>query len=457
MSVATDGAFFDDCRERVRRMEPFAPAGRVHSMVGLSLEAEGLPARVGAVCRIEPEDGGTPVDAEVVGFRDRRLLLMPLGEHAGIGPGAPVRLHRGAGVVRAGEEILGRIVDALGRPLDGRGPLPWSDELPLYGTPAPPLARRRLTRPLDVGVRAINGLLTLAEGSRVGVFAGSGVGKSTLLGQVARHTSADVNVVALVGERGREVREFIERDLGDALERSVVVVATSDQAPLLRVRAAHLAAAYADFFRSRGRRVLMLMDSLSRFCMAQREVGLSSGEPPATRGYPPSVWSGLPRLLERAGTDASGGCITGIYTVLVEGDDPNEPVADAARSMLDGHIVLSREIAERGQFPAIDVLASVSRVMVDVVSEGHVAAAHRAREALATHRRFEDLIAIGAYQEGSDPEVDRARALVATLGGFLAQGRTDAAPLDESLAALEQIVGAGHGKAVHGHAAGVTS
>ncbi len=443
MSATSDSAFFHDCQARVRRMEPFALEGRVHSMVGLSVEAEGLPARVGAVCRIEPQDGGAPVDAEVVGFRDRRFLLMPLGEHAGIGPGAPVRIQSGAGVVRVGEEVLGRIVDALGQPLDGGGPLPWSEELPLYGTPAPPLGRRRLGQPLDVGVRAINGLLTLAEGSRVGVFAGSGVGKSTLLGQVARHTSADVNVVALVGERGREVREFIERDLGDALARSVVVVATSDQAPLLRVRAAHLAAAYADFFRARGRRVLMLMDSLSRFCMAQREVGLSSGEPPATRGYPPSVWSGLPRLLERAGTAAAGGCITGIYTVLVEGDDPNEPVADAARSMLDGHIVLSREIAERGQFPAIDVLASVSRVMADVVPARHLEAAQRAREALATHRRFEDLIAIGAYQEGSDPEVDRARSLVAALGAFLAQGRAEAAPLEASLASLERIVGSG--------------
>ncbi len=443
MSAANDSGFFRDCQARVRRMEPLAPSGRVHSMVGLSVEAEGLPARVGAVCRIEPQDGGVPVDAEVVGFRDRRLLLMPLGEHAGIGPGAPVRLQLGAGVVRVGEEYLGRIVDALGQPLDGRGPLRWSEELPLYGAPAPPLARRRLERPLDVGIRAINGLLTLAEGSRVGVFAGSGVGKSTLLSQMARHTTADVNVVALVGERGREVREFIERDLGDALARSVVVVATSDQAPLLRVRAAHLAAAHADFFRARGRRVLMLMDSLSRFCMAQREVGLSSGEPPATRGYPPSVWSGLPRLLERAGTGSSGGCVTGIYTVLVEGDDPNEPVADAARSMLDGHIVLSREIAERGCFPAIDVLASVSRVMADVVPERHLQAAARAREALATHRRFEDLIAIGAYREGSDPEVDRARSLVATLAGFLQQGRSDAAPLPESLASLERIVGVG--------------
>ncbi len=333
------------------------------------------------------------------------------------------------------------MLDGLGRPLDGGPPLEGAEPVPLHRRAEPCLARERVLFPLDVGVRAINGLTTVGRGARLGIFAGSGVGKSTLLGMIARYTASDVAVIALIGERGREVREFIERELGDALSRSVVVVATSDTAPLLRVRAAHLATAIAEHFRDTGRHVLLLMDSVTRFCMALREIGLAAGEPPATRGYPPSVWSALPALLERAGTGASGGSVTGIYTVLVEGDDPNEPVADATRAILDGHIALTRELAERGHYPPIDVLASVSRVMDDVVPREHTALARQARELLATYRRVEDLISIGAYAEGSDPAVDRARALRGALEGFLRQGRDEPSDLEASRSGLARVLG----------------
>jgi flagellum-specific ATP synthase len=432
--------FFDRCRGRVLRSDPFAPTGRVIASVGSVIEAEGLPARIGSICRVEGEDGEGSFRAEVVGFRDQRFLLMPLGEAGGVGPGARIRLLRHLPDTPAGDGCLGRVLDPLGRPIDGGAPLEGVVRVPLYRRSEPALARRPISEILDVGVRAINGLLTLARGGRFGLFAGSGIGKSTLLGQIARHTRADVNVIALVGERGREVREFVEDELGEARERSVVVVATSDEAPLLRVRAAHAATAIAEQQRRRGRHVLLLMDSVTRFCAAQREIGLAAGEPPATRGYPPSVWSTLPRLLERAGTGASGGSITGIYTVLVEGDDPHEPVADAARSLLDGHVMLSRELAEAGHFPAIDVLASVSRVMPDVVSEGHSRLATHVRELLATRRRVEDLVAVGAYQEGSDPAIDLALKLAPSIERFLRQPPTEASSFDEAIAQMAQTL-----------------
>ena len=411
MSEVADAAFFEACRSRVAAADPIAVDGRVRSAVGVLLEAEGVRARVGSICSVEP-DGGEAFAAEVIGFRDRRFLLMPLGEQGGVGPGARIRVVRGRATVSVSDDCLGRVLNGLGAPIDGGAPIE-GEEVPLYRRVQPSLSRRRLARPLDVGVRAINGLLTLAQGSRMGIFSGSGIGKSTLLGQIARQTDADVNVLALVGERGREVREFVESELGDALSRSVVVVSTSDEAPLLRVRAAHVAMSIAESFRREGRHVLLLMDSLTRFCTAQREIGLAAGEPPATRGFPPSVWSALPRLLERAGTASGSGSITGIFTVLVEGDDHNEPVADAARALLDGHIVLSRELAQRGHFPPIDVLASVSRVMPAVVDERHARLVRSAREALAAYQRAADLISIGAYREGSDPAVDRARQLKA--------------------------------------------
>ncbi len=441
MSQPADAAFFARCRERLPRLDFALRAGSVVSAAGDALEVEGLRAPIGAVCEIRTR-ANTARLAEVVGFRDRHSIVMALGERAGIEPGARVQLRAARASVPAGQGCLGRVLDGLSAPIDGRGPLRGCARAPLYGAPVSALQRRPIERLFAVGVPAIDGLLTLGEGSRIGLFAGSGVGKSTLLGRIAQRASADVTVVALIGERGREVREFVERDLGPALARSVVVVSTSDEAPLLRVRAAHTAAAIAEDFRSRGLRVLLLMDSLTRFCTARREIGLAAGEPPATRGFPPSVWSALPRLIERAGNAEGPGSITAIFTVLVEGDDPGEPVADTARSLLDGHIMLSRELAERGQYPPIDLLTSVSRVMPSVVPEAQLRLATEAREALATYRRMEELISIGAYREGSDPAVDRARRLEAPLRGFLTS-KGDAEP-DPDLArtrrALEQAL-----------------
>jgi len=441
VSSGLDHAFARASRARLAAFEPFAAGGSVRSIVGLLIEGEGVPAQLGSVCRVEPAGGGPACEAEVVGFREGRLLLMPLSPPRGVGPGARLRLlhHRAEAV--AGPACLGRVLDGLGRPLDGGPPLDAAERVPLHRAPESALGRERVHRPLDLGVRAINALLTPGRGTRIGVFSGSGVGKSTLLGQIARHTAADVIVIALVGERRREVREFVERDLGPALARSVVVVATSDEAPLHRVRAAFAATAVAERFRDDGRDVLLIMDSLTRFCTALREIGLATGEPPTTRGYTPSVWSTLPRLLERAGTCAGGGSVTGIYSVLVEGDDLNEPVADAARSLLDGHVSLSRALAERGHFPAIDVLASVSRVMPDVTRPAHQELARRAREALATYRGAEDLISIGAYAAGSNPAIDAARRLQEPLQRFLRQGVDERASLEESLAALRSALG----------------
>jgi len=444
-SPGVDAPFFARCRAALAELPPFVATGRARSLVGEVLEVEGLDARVGSVCRVEPREAEA-FHAEVVGFRNDRFVLMPLGECGGFGPDTRVRLVRESASVGVGESWLGRIVDGLGRPLDGAPPPPPEAEAPLYRASEPPLSRLPIREPLDVGVRSINALLTVGRGSRMGIFSGSGVGKSTLLGQVARHTEADVNVVALVGERGREVREFVEHELGDALERSVVVVATSDEAPLLRVRAAYVATALAESFRERGRHVLLLMDSLTRFCTALREIGLAAGQPPATRGYPPSMWAQLPKLLERAGNSPHGGSITGIYTVLMEGDDPNDPVVDAARSLLDGHVFLSRALAEEGQFPPVDVLASVSRVMDRIVPAEHLAHARAARHALASHRRAHDLISIGAYVEGSDPDVDRARRMHGPLRAFLRQGRDEASDLATSEAALAHLLAAENGE-----------
>ncbi len=447
MSAAVDQRFFAECRGRLAALPPLHAEGVVRNLVGTVIEADGLSLPLGAVCRVAPEAGGEPIPAEVVGFRGRRCLLMPFAEPAGVGPGARVAPSEHEPVAPAGPACLGRVLDALGRPVDGGAPLADADRVPLQRAPEPALGRPRIDRPLPLGVRALDALLTTGRGARLGLFAGSGVGKSTLLGQVARFSEADVIVVGLVGERGREVREFVERDLGDALARSVVVVATSDEAPLLRRRAASLATAVAEDFRARGAHVLLLMDSLTRFCTAQREIGLAAGEPPATRGYPPSVWSVLPQLLERAGTSRSGGSVTGIYTVLVEGDDLAEPVADAARALLDGHVVLSRTIAERGRHPAVDVLASVSRVMNDVVAPEQVALAQRARDVLATWRGAEDLIAVGAYAAGSDPAVDEARRLEPGLRAFLSQGRDERVGFEQAVAGLAAVFGGGAGEA----------
>jgi FliI/YscN family ATPase len=437
MSTAADALL--RCRDALPELAPFAVEGRVVALVGTRVEAEGLASPVGSLVRIDA--GGAAVAAEVVGFRSRTTLLATLEDPSGLAVGAPVLPTPEVDAAPAGASCIGRVLDGLGRPVDGGPALLRPVRRGTASKAAAALRRRRIDRPVDLGVRAINALLTVGEGARLGLFAGSGVGKSVLLGQIVRGTQADANVIALIGERGREVREFVERDLGGALARSVVVVATSDEAPVLRKRAALLATSLAEDLRAGGARVLLLMDSLSRFCAAQREIGLSAGEPPATRGYPPSVWSALPQLLERAGNADGPGSITGLYTVLVEADDPDDPIADACRSLLDGHIVLSRRLAERGQFPAIDVLASVSRVMSDVVSPERQALVARARALLATWAEAEDLVSLGAYPAGSDPRIDEALRLVPRLRAFLAQARDEQASVDESFCALAQALG----------------
>lgn len=424
--------------KRIEEIEPVALCGQVKRVVGLVIEAEGPNVSVGGLCEIEVS-GGKNLMAEVVGFRDERVLLIPFGDPRGIEPGSKVFVRHDVGV-RVGEGLLGRVIDALGEPLDGK-PLPrLSESYPLYAEPLRPFERARISEPLDVGIRSINALLTVGKGQRVAIMAGSGVGKSTLLGMMARHTKADVNVIALIGERGREVREFLERDLGpEGLARSVVVVATSDQPPPLRMRGAYLAMAIAEYFRDQGADVLVMMDSLTRFCMAGREIGLAVGEPPTARGYTPSVFAALPKLLERAGPKMGAGSITGFYTVLVEGDDFNEPVADAVRSIVDGHIVLTRELAHQGHYPAIDVLQSVSRVMPDIVSREQREAAKKLINLLAVYRKAEDLINIGAYVRGSNPEIDRALSKIEAINSFLRQDVAERADFEESVKKLFEV------------------
>jgi flagellum-specific ATP synthase len=425
-------------RHRLDGIDPVRMSGRVTNVIGLAIEATGPGVPVGSVCEILDRDGGGAVLAEVAGFRGTRLVLMPLGEVRGLGPGSRVVLVRERPTVRLGPALLSRVVDGLGNPLDGRPP-PLADvEYPLYGVPLNPLERRPIDEPLDLGIRALNALLTCGRGQRLGIFAGSGVGKSALLGMIARYTRAEVNVIALIGERGREVRAFIERDLGDGLAHSVVVVATSDQPPLVRLRGAYLATSIAEYFRDRGRDVLLMMDSLTRFAMAQREVGLSVGEPPSSRGYTPSVFAALPRLLERAGRGPHGS-ITGLYTVLVEGDDLNEPIADSGRALLDGHVVLSRQLAAQGHYPAIDVLPSVSRVMFDVATRAQIEHANRVRGWLGTYRDAEDLINIGAYAAGTNPRIDEAVAMAPAIAAFLRQGLEEPCTLEDSHAALARL------------------
>lgn len=430
---------FAKLRRVIAETDTLPQRGRVTQVVGLTIEADGPGVNIGQLCRIRPAGGGQPILAEVVGFRAARTILMPLGEMDGVGPGCEVISTGQALTVQVGRDLLGRVLDGLGRPLDGRGSAASEGAYPVNGQPPNPITRPRISAPLPVGVRAIDGLLTCGRGQRLGIFAGSGVGKSTLLGMIARNTEADVNVIALVGERGREVRDFLERDLGpDGLKRSVVVVATSDQPALIRIKAAFVATAIAEFFRDQGLDVLLMMDSVTRFAMAQRELGLAIGEPPATRGYTPSVFALLPRLLERSGT-AERGTITGIYTVLVEGDDMNEPIADAVRGILDGHIVLARALAAQNHYPAIDVLASVSRVMIEIVPPEQTAAAGRLRAALATYREASDLINIGAYVAGSNPEIDRALNVIEPINEFLRQGIYEQAPFADTARRLQDL------------------
>jgi flagellum-specific ATP synthase len=412
--------------------------GRVTNLIGLVIEASGLRAEIGELCLIEAGRQRTTVPSEVVGFRDGRTLLMPLGEMHGIGPGNAVVATEKPFRIEVGEQLLGRVVDGLGQPIDGGPALEDGILRSTAGAPPDPLRRSRIVDRLSLGVRALDGLVPCGRGQRLGIFAGSGVGKSSLLGMIARATQADVNVICLVGERGREVRDFIEADLGEALARSVVIVATSDEPALVRIKAAFTATTIAEAFRDAGSHVLLMMDSVTRFATAQREVGLAIGEPPTTRGYTPSVFAQLPRLLERAGT-AEVGSITGLYTVLVEGDDMNEPVADAARSILDGHCVLSRDLAHLGHYPAVDVLESVSRLANEITSADVRAAAAALRETLAVYHAKEDLISIGAYPPGSDPRVDYAIAKRPAVEAFLRQAVAegcDALQTDAMLLAL---------------------
>ncbi len=410
--------------------------GKITQIVGLVIESQGPSVNLGDLCYIRSRNGGDDIPAEVVGFRQKRVLLMPIGEMQGIGPGCEVFTARQSLRVNVGTHLLGRILDGLGNPIDGKGPITSNEEYPLHAIPPHPLSRQRISEKLSVGVRAIDGLLTLGRGQRVGIMAGSGVGKSTLLGMIARNTDAAINVIALIGERGREVREFIERDLGEeGLKRSVVVVATSDQPALVRMKGAMTATAIAEYFRDQGLDVILMMDSVTRFATAQREVGLTVGEPPATRGYTPSVFAMLPKLLERSGT-GDRGSITGIYTVLVDGDDMNEPIADAVRSILDGHIVLSRNIAAQNHYPAIDVLASVSRVMMEIVEKNHNDAAQKLRSIMAIYREAEDLINIGAYSTGNNPRIDQAIANIEAVKAFLQQSVNEQMHIEETVEKL---------------------
>lgn len=424
---------------RIADLPRCATLGRVTRVTGLVVEATGLEVGLGDLCRITTLDNQYSVLGEVVGFHERGALLMALGELDGIHAGASVASLGRSFTVDVGDDLLGRVLDGLGHPIDGGPRLQRPERVPLSADPPNPLARRPIDAPLETGVRAIDGLLTIGQGQRIGIFAGSGVGKSTLLGMIARHAKADVNVIALVGERGREVREFLDHALGpEGLARSVVVVATSDQAALVRARGALVATAIAEYFRDQGKQVLLMVDSVSRVAHAWREIGLSVGEPPTTKGYPPSVFANLPRLLERAGNGSAGG-ITGLYTVLVDGDDFNEPVADAARSILDGHVVLTRRLAAAGHFPSIDILESKSRVRDALIDEPHRTAANAVTRLEAAYRDKEDLILVGAYQKGTDQVVDAALQLRDPVLGFLQQRPDAPTEYPETIEALGRL------------------
>lgn len=431
-------AVFDAAEAALQLSSRFILRGVVTDVTGLVIEGSGPFVPLGS--QVSIRSGALTIAAQVVGFRSDRVLMMPYGELQGIAPGAQVLASGASAEVLVSEQLLGRVIDAMGHPLDDLPLTAQGTLVPLYRAPPNPITRARITECFDLGVRAMNSMLTVGVGQRVGIMAGSGVGKSTLLGMVAKHSISDVNVIALVGERGREVREFIERDLGpEGLARSVVVVATGNESALLRIRAAFLATSIAEYFRDAGKRVVLMVDSITRLAMAQREIGLAIGEPPSTRGYTPSVFAMLPRLLERAGTSDGQGSITGLYTVLVEGDDMNEPIADATRGILDGHVVLSRRLASKGHFPAIEVLESVSRVMSEIVPTELIDYAAQARDLIATYREAEDLITIGAYKPGQNPRVDKAVQLIEPITTFLRQRSADKATLQESWQQLAKI------------------
>ena len=435
---------FEKFHSRLNSLSPITANGRVVKVVGLVTEAVGPSSRLGSICDIYLKNDEKNVQAEVLGFRDNKILLMPLGDINGIAPGSRVIAKEQEAFVHVGDELLGRVLDALGNPIDGKGYIHAEGRYPVYAEPVNPLDRKRITTPLDMGIKSINGLLTIGCGQRVGIFAGSGVGKSVLLGMIARNTSADVNVIALIGERGREVNEFLKNELGDeGLKKSVVVVATSDNLPLIRMRGAFMATAIAEYFRDQGKHVNLMMDSVTRFAMAQREIGLALGEPPATKGYTPSVFTLLPKLLERAGTSLNRGTITGLYTVLVEGDDMNEPVADAVRSILDGHIVLSRDLATQNHYPAIDILRSISRVMDKIIDVKHRKYAGKLKAVLDTYKKAEDLINIGAYVKGGSPKIDYAINMIDKINNYLKQDMEEKVSYSDSIKQIEALFPSG--------------
>ena len=425
-------------RKAITHLNPLSISGRVVQVVGLTVEIMGLNCQIGEICEIQTGSNSSLM-AEVIGFRNNHMLLMPLGSMEGIQPDSTVRSVSRAFKAPVGKSLIGRVLNGLGEPIDDKGPLETVDWVSTNQTPPHPLQRSAIDEPLVTGVRVIDGMLTCGKGQRMGIFAGSGVGKSTLLGSVARNSESDISVIALIGERGREVREFLERDLGpEGLARSVIIVSTSDQPALVRLKAALVAMTIAEFFRDQAMDVMFMMDSVTRYAMAQREIGLSIGEPPASKGYTPSVFAMLPRLLERAGRGEVGS-ITGFFTVLVEGDDFNEPICDAVRGILDGHIILSRTLAARNHYPAIDVMNSVSRVMPALTTREHLQFASFARKNLAVYEKVRDLVNIGAYVKGSDPEVDTALLVMPTLDKFLQQDRTDVSSFEDTVQYLNRI------------------
>ncbi|MBD7936724.1 MULTISPECIES: flagellar protein export ATPase FliI [Cytobacillus] len=434
----------DKLLEEIHVVDSFKKYGRVKRVVGLMIESQGPVSSIGDVCYIHVQSKKSrKIRAEVVGFKDENIILMPYTTVTDISPGSLVETTGKPLEIKVGTSLVGNVLDSLGKPLDGSQLPKGLREVPTEQDPPNPLLRPPISEPIEVGVRLIDSLLTVGNGQRVGIFAGSGVGKSTLLGMIARNTKADINVIALIGERGREVREFIERDLGpEGLKRSIVIVATSDQPPLMRIKGAYTATAIAEYFRSKGMNVMMLMDSVTRVAMAQREIGLAIGEPPTTKGYTPSVFSVLPKLLERTGTSKEGS-ITAFYTVLVDGDDMNEPIADTVRGILDGHYVLDRELANKGQYPAVDVLKSISRVMNQISSKKHMKAAESLRESLSTYRQSEDLINIGAYKKGSSQEIDRAITLYPQILNFLKQQTDEKVTIEAGIEQLFTLVGEG--------------
>ncbi len=426
-------------RAALKETDPMVQLGKVSRVIGLTVEAVGITARMGNICRIYTGFKDEYILAEVVGFKDKKVLLMPFGDLAGVGPENRVVCYRQALDVPVGPDLKGRVLDALGRPMDGKGPVKVSEYYPVFNQPPNPLSRDRIKEILPLGVKTIDGLLTMGKGQRVGIFAGSGVGKSTLLGMIARNTQADINVIILVGERGREVRDFLEKDLKEeGLARSILVIATSDQPALIRLKSAIVGTSIAEYFRDQGYDVLLLMDSLTRFAMAQREIGMAIGEPPVSRGYTPSVYAVMPKLLERSGNSHKGS-ITGLYTVLVEGDDMNEPIADTVRGILDGHIVLSRHLANNNHYPAIDVLQSVSRLMPDIADKDHVKMAGFIRSNLAAYRDVQDLISIGAYKKGSSANIDQAIDLLEPINGLLRQQIGESFSYEETLELISNI------------------